>query len=84
MPVSTFFEDTSQNNPDDAIEMLLNSEGAIDLLRAYATIPDEEMRRSILMMVKASLRVANASKPATAGDDDERPAEQPPAQPSTH
>lgn len=84
VPVSTFFEDTSHQSPDDAIEMLLNSDGAIDLLRAYATIPDDEMRRSILMMVKASLRVANASKTATASEGDVPPVESSPDQLSTH
>lgn len=59
--VATFFEDTAQHAPDDAVEMLLNSEGAIDLLRAYASITDEEVRRSILTMVKAMLRVSKAT-----------------------
>ncbi|MCJ2015672.1 helix-turn-helix domain-containing protein [Methylobacterium sp. J-076] len=61
VPVSTFFEDAAQPAPDDAIEMLLHSDGAIDLLRAYASIGDEEVRRSILMMVKATLRVSKAT-----------------------
>jgi transcriptional regulator with XRE-family HTH domain len=62
VPVSTFFEDTSNHPPDDAIDLLLNSDGAIELLRAYASIADEEIRRSVLLMVKATLRVATASK----------------------
>lgn len=62
VPVSTFFEDTGAQAPEDAIDLLLNSDGAIDLLRAYASISDEELRRSVLMMVKATLRVATASK----------------------
>jgi len=66
--VATFFEDTTQPPPDDAIEMLLHSDGAIDLLRAYATITDEEVRRSILTMVKAMLRV---SKATTSGAEEE-------------
>lgn len=59
--VATFFEDTTQPAPDDAVEMLLHSDGAIDLLRAYASITDEEVRRSILTMVKAMLRVSKAT-----------------------
>jgi len=83
VPVSTFFEETSHHNPDDAIDLLLTSDGAIDLLRAYATIPDEEMRRSVLMMVKASLRVAKATKHGTVADDDDGTVV-PPSLPSTH
>ncbi len=70
VPVSTFFEDTTQPTPDDAIEMLLHSDGALDLLRAYASITDEEVRRSIVTMVKATLRVSKAS---TAADEDTAP-----------
>ena len=47
--------------------MLLHSDGAVDLLRAYASIRDEEVRRSILTMVKAMLRVSKA----TAGAEEE-------------
>lgn len=72
VPVSTFFEDTSTQAPDDAIDLLLNSDGAIDLLRAYASISDDELRRSVLMMVKATLRVANASK-ADAAETEAKP-----------
>lgn len=71
VPVSTFFEDASQPANDDAVEMLLQNDGAIDLLRAYVSIQDEELRRSILMMVKATLRVAKAS--ATAAEEQSVP-----------
>lgn len=86
VPVSTFFETTTEVNAEDTIDLLLNSDGAIDLLRAYATIPDEEMRRSVLMMVKATLRVARASKPAASEDmeDQDPPAPSSDAPPSTH
>lgn len=67
VPVSTFFEDGAQSAPDDAVEMLLQSEGAIDLLRAYVSIADLELRRSIVAMVKATLRVSKAS--AAAADE---------------
>lgn len=82
VPVATFFEETVQPNQDDTVDLLLTHDGAIDLLRAYATIPDDEMRRSVLMMVKASLRVAKATKAATV-DDEASPSDDPSA-PSTH
>lgn len=84
VPVSTFFEDTTQHNHDDAIDLLLNSDGAIDLLRAYATIPDEEMRRSVLMMVKATLRVANISKPSVVDEQDKLTPAPAPVLPASH
>jgi transcriptional regulator with XRE-family HTH domain len=74
VPVSTFFEDTTAQAPDDTVEMLLHSDGAIDLLRAYATITDEEVRRSVLTMVKATLRVSKATIPAA----DEEPSSESP------
>jgi transcriptional regulator with XRE-family HTH domain len=77
--VATFFEDTTAPTPEDAVEMLLHSDGAIDLLRAYATITDEDVRRSVLTMVKATLRVSKATTPAT---DEDAMAERPRA--STH
>lgn len=73
VPVSTFFEDASQPPPDDTVEMLLHSDGALDLLRAYASITDEEVRRSILTMVKAMLRVSKAT--AGSGDESAKPSD---------
>ena len=67
--VATFFEDATQPSADDAIDMLLHSDGAIELLRAYTSIRDDEVRRSILTMVKAMLRVSKA----TASPEDEAP-----------
>jgi len=64
VPVSTFFEDTTQPPSDDAVELLLQSDGAIDLLRAYVSIQDDELRRSIVTMVKATLRVSKAGAAA--------------------
>lgn len=59
VPVSTFFEETTQPAPDDAV--LLQSDGALDVLRAYVSITDEEVRKSILTMVKAMVRVSKAT-----------------------
>ena len=69
VPVSTFFEETTQPTHDDALEMLLQSDGALDVLRAYVSITDEEVRKSILTMVKAMVRVSKATSGVEPGPD---------------
>jgi transcriptional regulator with XRE-family HTH domain len=60
VPVSAFFEDS--NNPDSPQEDVfgfLNAQGAVELLRAYTQIEDDQMRRDVLALVRSAARLAH-------------------------
>lgn len=59
-PVSTFFEegDTVAAGEQTAVFGFLNAPGAIDMLRAYAAIEDDQVRREVLAIVRSISRVA--------------------------
>ncbi|GJD35994.1 hypothetical protein FMGBMHLM_2908 [Methylobacterium aerolatum] len=60
VPVSAFFEDS--NNPDSPQEDVfgfLNAQGAVELLRAYTQIQDDQMRRDVLALVRSAARLAH-------------------------
>jgi transcriptional regulator with XRE-family HTH domain len=60
VPVSAFFEDS--NNPDSPQEDVfgfLDAQGAVELLRAYTQIEDDQMRRDVLALVRSAARLAH-------------------------
>lgn len=65
--VSAFFEEEAGDGTHDDAFGFLGTHGAIDLLRAYAQIHDEQMRRDVLALVRGVSRLAKAG---TAPPDD--------------
>src|ERR1700712_2876836 len=65
VPVSAFFEENeggAQGQED--VFGFLSAHGAIELLRAYALIHDDQMRRDVLAIVRTASKLGQA--PATA------------------
>lgn len=57
VPVSAFFEETEpRENAQEDVFGFLSAHGAIELLRAYAQIEDEQMRRDVLALVRSASR----------------------------
>lgn len=62
--VATFYEEEgAQGESRAAIFEDLNRPGAVDLLRAYAALADDDLRREVLALVRAAVRLG-AAKPA--------------------
>jgi transcriptional regulator with XRE-family HTH domain len=58
VPVSAFFEDGQpEGGAGSEVLGLLNDQGAAELLRAYAQIADEQMRRELLAVVRSAARL---------------------------
>ncbi len=54
VPVSAFFEDRAdETGTDDTVFGFLNVPGAIDLLRAYVQVEDDQMRREVLSITRS-------------------------------
>ena len=68
VPVSAFFEENeARANTQEDVFGFLSGNGAIELLRAYAQIEDEQMRRDVLALVRSAARLAqvrDASPPS--------------------
>lgn len=61
VPVSAFFEENEPRaNAQEDVFGFLSGHGAIELLRAYAQIEDEQMRRDVLALVRSAARLAQA------------------------
>ena len=61
MPVSAIFEESEpREKPQEDMFGFLSAHGAIELLRAYAQIEDEQMRRDVLALVRSAARLAQA------------------------
>jgi transcriptional regulator with XRE-family HTH domain len=61
VPVSAFFEESEpRESAQEDVFGFLNAHGAIELLRAYAQIEDEQMRRDVLALVRSVARLAQA------------------------
>jgi transcriptional regulator with XRE-family HTH domain len=59
VPVSAFFEESEPRaNTQEDVFGFLSGQGAIELLRAYAQIEDEQMRRDVLALVRSAARLA--------------------------
>ncbi len=71
VPVSAFFEDESQpEGPQEDVFGFLSAHGAIELLRAYAAIQDDQVRRDVLSIVRAAARLSQARDGAAADGAD--------------
>lgn len=69
VPVSAFFEDQAGGeNGDDNVFGFLSAQGAIELLRAYVQIEDEQLRREVLAIVRSAARLGRQAA-AVSGDD---------------
>lgn len=62
VPVSAFFEESAAVGPQqDDVFGFLNAQGAIELLRAYSMIADEQVRRDVLALVRSAARISRPS-----------------------
>lgn len=69
VPVSAFFEESEpRENAQEDVFGFLSAHGAIELLRAYALIEDEQMRRDVLALVRSAARLAQARTAPPAAD----------------
>lgn len=60
VPVSAFFEDSANpDSPQEDVFGFLNAQGAVELLRAYTQITDDQMRRDVLALVRSAARLAH-------------------------
>jgi transcriptional regulator with XRE-family HTH domain len=58
VPVSAFFEEPGEaGNRDDNVFGFLSTQGAIDILRAYVQIEDDQLRREVLAIVRSAARI---------------------------
>lgn len=61
VPVSAFFEENEpREKTQEDVFGFLSAHGAIELLRAYAQIEDEQMRRDVVALVRSAARLAQA------------------------
>lgn len=67
VPVSSFFEPDQQSEADGS-PMLLRVAGAVELLRAYNAIGDEQMRRDVLAFVRSAARIGQVAPAAPAAE----------------
>ncbi|MEH3146894.1 MAG: helix-turn-helix domain-containing protein [Methylobacterium frigidaeris] len=59
VPVSAFFEDRAEDaGTEDNVFSFLSVSGAIELLRAYVQIEDDQMRREVLALVRSASRLS--------------------------
>ncbi|MEE7455304.1 transcriptional regulator [Methylorubrum populi] len=63
VPVSTFFDESDTVTAGDQTELLdiLSATGAVDMLRVYAAIEDDQVRREVLAIVRSVARVGQAT-----------------------
>ena len=67
VPVSAFFEeDKPSDGPQEDVFSFLSAHGAIELLRAYAAIQDDQVRRDVLSIVRSAERLSQAKAAAAA------------------
>jgi transcriptional regulator with XRE-family HTH domain len=68
VPVAAFFEDDDAagevqgRSPD--VFGFLSAQGAIEVLRAYASIEDDDLRRDLLAIVRTAARMDKKASPA--------------------
>jgi transcriptional regulator with XRE-family HTH domain len=69
VPVSAFFEEQGgAENGDDNVFGFLSAQGAIELLRAYVQIDDDQLRREVLAIVRSAARLGRSAAAASAVD----------------
>lgn len=57
VPVSAFFEENEDGGTQSDVFGFLGTQGAIEVLRAYALIEDDQLRRDILAIVRTAARM---------------------------
>ncbi|ACA16909.1 transcriptional regulator, XRE family [Methylobacterium sp. 4-46] len=68
VPVSAFFEDPSDTQGNDEnVFGFLSTQGAIDVLRAYVQIEDDQLRREVLAIVRSAARLSRPAGLANGG-----------------
>lgn len=65
VPVSAFFEESENGTQNDAFGFL-GTQGAIELLRAYALIEDDQLRRDVLALVRTASKMGKQPAAAAA------------------
>ncbi|GEL43147.1 putative HTH-type transcriptional regulator [Methylorubrum extorquens] len=70
VPVSAFFEEGDGAAAQEQTEVFgfLRAHGAVDLLRAFATIEDDQMRREVLAIVRSAARLGRKKEPEVVVD----------------
>jgi transcriptional regulator with XRE-family HTH domain len=65
VPVSAFFEEGDGAAAQEQTEVFgfLRAHGAVDLLRAFATIEDDQLRREVLAIVRSAARLGRKKDP---------------------
>ncbi|WP_407524641.1 helix-turn-helix domain-containing protein [Methylobacterium oryzisoli] len=64
VPVSAFFEEPGDGSGrDDNVFGFLSTQGAIDVLRAYVQIEDDQLRREVLAIVRSAARLSRPQAP---------------------
>ncbi|MET3690607.1 helix-turn-helix domain-containing protein [Methylobacterium goesingense] len=67
VPVSAFFEEDDMGGTQSDVFGFLSAQGAIELLRAYALIEDDQLRRDVLAIVRTAAKMGKqAPEPAPA------------------
>jgi len=72
VPVSAFFEEGDAAAPKEDVFGFLNAQGAIELLRAFSQIGDEQTRRDVLSIVRTAAKLSHSTpQPDQAANDAE-------------
>lgn len=67
VPVSAFFEENEDGaGGQSEVFGFLSTQGAIELLRAYAQITDDQLRREVLAIVRSAARIGQRSEATSA------------------
>ncbi|GEP04105.1 helix-turn-helix domain-containing protein [Methylobacterium oxalidis] len=62
VPVSAFFEENdASGQPQEDVFGFLSAHGAIEVLRAYAAIQDDQLRRDVLAIVRTASRLGQGT-----------------------
>lgn len=64
VPVSAFFEEDETGGTQSDIFGFLSTQGAIELLRAYALITDDQLRRDVLAIVRTAAKMGKHAEAA--------------------
>ncbi|ACL57143.1 helix-turn-helix domain-containing protein [Methylobacterium nodulans] len=70
VPVSAFFEEPNDAaGRDDNVFGFLSTQGAVDILRAYVQIEDDQLRREVLAIVRSAARLSRSTGIANGSAD---------------
>ena len=71
VPVSAFFEEKEEGAaPKEDVFGFLSAHGAIELLRAYALIENDQMRRDVLAIVRTVAKLGHTQTETAEGESD--------------